>query len=268
MNAIKTVLQEQFQNLYLIRRLSAYELKQAYASNALGSLWIFLNPLIQVSLYWLVFGLGIRGGQPVQGIPYFVWMICGLIPWFFISAATGQGSSSIYSRLNTVAKMNFPLSIIPTYVVSAQLYTHGLLLIVLLGIVILSQGFSDINIFGLIYGVGSLTVFLVCLAFVTSTFSTVLRDVHMLVQSFMRMLFFVTPVLWEPKENMPEFFLMIIKLNPFYYIIEVYRSSLVYGDMSVLFSGYTLYFWTITIVLFVIGATMHIKFRKQFVDYL
>lgn len=41
-----------------------------------------LNPLSQIGVYWLVFGLGIRGGAPVHGVPYFVWLVCGLVTWF------------------------------------------------------------------------------------------------------------------------------------------------------------------------------------------
>lgn len=82
MKSLKTIIKEQYENLYLIRRLSLYELKQAYAGNLLGLLWVFLNPLSQIGVYWLVFGLGIRGGAPVHGVPYFVWLVCGLVTWF------------------------------------------------------------------------------------------------------------------------------------------------------------------------------------------
>ncbi|WP_000836011.1 ABC transporter permease [Bacillus mycoides] len=268
MKSIKTIIKEHYESFYLICRLSLYELKQAYAGNALGILWVFLNPFTQIGVYWLVFGLGIRGGAPVNGVPYFVWLVCGLIPWFFISASISQGSNSIYSRLNTVSKMNFPLSVIPTYVVISQLYTHCVLVILMLMISLISQGWHIINIFTLLYGMFAVTVFLIALGFITSTLSTMLRDIHLLIQSITRMLFFLTPVFWVPKENMPEVFLLIVKLNPFYYILEIYRGAVAYGQSSIIFSGYTLYFWGMVIVLFVVGSILHIKFRKQFVDYL
>ncbi|EDX68240.1 ABC transporter permease [Bacillus cereus group sp. MYBK40-2] len=268
MKAVKTIIKEHLANFYLIRRLSLYELKQAYAGNMLGVLWVFLNPFTQIGVYWLVFGLGIRGGAPVHGVPYFVWLVCGLIPWFFISASISQGSNSIYGRLNTVSKMNFPLSVIPTYVVISQLYTHCILVVLLVIISLISQGWHMINIVGLLYGMFSSTILLISLGFITSTLSTMLRDIHLLVQSITRMLFFLTPIFWEPKESMPEVFLLIVKLNPFYYILEIYRGTVVYGQSSIIFSSYTLYFWGMVIILLIIGSMLHIKFRKQFVDYL
>ncbi|MEK4893619.1 ABC transporter permease [Bacillus sp. FSL M7-0996] len=268
MNAIKTILKEQYENIYLIHRLSLYELKQAYAGNLLGVLWVFLNPFTQIGVYWLIFGLGIRGGAPVNGVPYFVWLVCGLVPWFFISTTILQGSNSVHSRLSTVSKMNFPLSIIPTYVVLSQFYTHCILVMFMLIISLVSQGWHMINILTLLYGMFSVTIFLIALGFITSTLSTMLRDVHLFIQSLTRMLFFLTPIFWEPKENMPEAFLFLVKINPFYYILEIYRSALVYNQSSIIFSGYTLYFWGTVVILFIIGSMLHIKFRKQFVDYL
>lgn len=268
MKSLKTIIKEQYENLYLIRRLSLYELKQAYAGNLLGLLWVFLNPLSQIGVYWLVFGLGIRGGAPVHGVPYFVWLVCGLVTWFFVGTTITQIANSIYSRLNTVSKMNFPLSIIPTYVVISQLYTHLILIIFALVIVIFNLGFSTINILELMYGLVASTLFLIALSFLTSTLSTMLRDIQLLIQSVTRMLFFLTPIFWEPKENMSNLLLFIIKINPLYYIVEVYRGALIYNDTSIVLSWYTLYFWGAVIILFIAGSMLHIRFRKQFVDYL
>ncbi|WIG21841.1 ABC transporter permease [Bacillus anthracis] len=268
MKSIKTILSEQLQYAYLIRRLSMYELKKTYIANMLGIVWVFLNPIIQIGVYWIIFGLGIRGGAPVNGVPYFVWMISGLVPWFYISSAIIQGSNSIYARLSGVSKMNFPLSIIPSYVILSRLYTHLILTILLTVIVIVNQGISSVHFLVLIYGMLSLTIFLIALSFITSTLSTIVRDVHLLIQSVTRMLFFITPILWEPKENMPQLFLSLMKLNPFYYVIELYREALVYDSTSILFSAYTLYFWGIIIFMFTVGSMLHVRFRRQFIDYL
>ncbi|QWG47492.1 ABC transporter permease [Bacillus mycoides] len=268
MKSVKTILSEQFQYAYLIRRLSMYELKKTYVANMLGVVWVFLNPIIQIGIYWVIFGLGIRGGAPVNGVPYFIWMISGLVPWFYISPSIVQGSNSIYARLSGVSKMNFPLSIIPSYVIFSRLYTHLILTVILIFVVIVNMGIESINFLTLIYGVFSVTVFLIALAFITSTLSTIVRDIHLLIQSVTRMLFFITPILWEPKENMPHLFLNLMKLNPFYYVIELYREALVYDSTSILFSVYTLYFWGIIIFMFIIGSMLHVRFRRQFIDYL
>ena len=114
MNSVGRILKEQSSNFHLILRLSLYDAKSKYQMHYLGAVWQFLGPAIQILLYWLVFGLGIRGGAPVHGIPFFVWLIAGLIPWFFISPSIIQGSNSVYARVSLVSKMKFPVSVLPT----------------------------------------------------------------------------------------------------------------------------------------------------------
>lgn len=86
MKALIRVLKEQFLSLPLIIRLAAYETKSKYQMNYLGVLWQFLNPLIQMLAYWFVFGIGIRkSSEMVTGVgevPFIIWMLAGLIPWF------------------------------------------------------------------------------------------------------------------------------------------------------------------------------------------
>ncbi|WP_088013349.1 ABC transporter permease [Gottfriedia acidiceleris] len=266
MSSIKTVLQEHAKNLSLIFRLSSYETRKEYADSQLGVIWVFLNPLFQIAVYWVTFGTGIRGGAPVNGIPFLLWMLCGLIPWFFISAAIMQGSSSIFNRIGTVSKMNFPLSIIPSYVVLSRFNTHLFMMVVLIIGVIFNQGIDQMNIFALIYFMITGLIFNIALALLTSTLSTMVRDVHLLIQSFTRMLLYLTPILWEPKGS--NILTQLMKLNPFYYIVEGYRGALLYGHSDIIFSSYTFYFWGVLLVFFIIGSIFHVKFRKQFVDFL
>lgn len=266
MRAMTTVIKEQFKNFYLIGRLSAYETKKEYADSQLGMVWVFLNPLLQIAVYWFVFGAGIRKGHDVNHIPFLTWMLCGLIPWFYISAAILQGSNSIYARLGTVSKMNFPLSIIPTYVVMSRFYTHLFLIIVLLIEVILTRGISYISFWGLAYFAIANTILLIALSFLTSTLSTMLRDIHLLIQSITRMMLYLTPILWAPSPHSK--LVKLMKINPFYYIVEGYRKVILYNDPSYILSKYSLYFWGVVIVLFIVGAAAHVKFRRQFVDYL
>ncbi|TCP30004.1 teichoic acid transport system permease protein [Scopulibacillus darangshiensis] len=268
MKSFLMIFREHYQNIYMINRLSLYELKNTYSGTFLGLIWVILNPMIQILVYWVVFGLGIRGGAPVDGVPYFVWLISGVVPWFFISSSITQGSNAIHARLGTISKMNFPLSIVPTFVVHAQLYHHVIILAVISLIFSLYIGFQTIDFPELLYFILAATCFLVALSFVTSTLSTLLRDIHLLIQSIVRMLFYLTPILWTPSEHLPMFFKVVFHLNPFYYVVEGYRAALLKTNAEAFFSFQTLYFWNFTIVLMLIGAAFHIKFRKQFVDHL
>lgn len=267
------VIKEQIDHFYLVRRLSLYELKNKNKNNYLGMIWEVLNPAIQILIYWFVFGLLLSredvtmGGEPV---PFIAWLLGGFFLWTFFFQSTIQGSKSIYSRLRMLSKMNFPMSIIPSYIIFSQFYVH----VTMVGIsIILYQimGFY-INIYylQLIYFIFAALCLLFAISLITSTISTIVRDFHMLLNSTLRMFLYISGVLW-PLSKLEEFpwLLNIMQLNPLYYLIQGYRAAF-FGTEWFFITNWqlTLYFWFVVFLLLIIGASMHVRFRKHFIDFL
>lgn len=263
-----TVIKEQFRYFYLVRRLSFYELRSLTSGNYLGMAWEIINPAIQITIYWFVFGFGIRQRAPVGGIDYFPWMFGGILAWFFINQSVLKSSKSIYTKIKMLSKMNFPMSVIPSYVIFAQFYPH--LVIVGLGIIILQFIGFPISIYFIqipIYTLG-LLLFLFGLSLILSTMTTIVRDIQMLLQSLMRMLLYLSPILWPPT-LLPESWHTFLKLNPFYFVIEGYRASLLglewyFIEHPVHFG----YFVGVTGLTLLVGSYLHVKFRDQFIDFI
>ncbi|RLQ86676.1 ABC transporter permease [Planomicrobium sp. Y74] len=268
MNSMMKIIREQLRYFYLVRRLSIYELRSLTSGNYLGMAWEIINPAIQITIYWFVFGFGIRQREPIGDIPYLQWMLAGILVWFFITQAVMKGSKSIYSKIKMLAKMNFPMSVIPGYVIFAQFYPH--LIILGLGMIFLQFIGYPVSIYYIqlpLYMLG-LLAFLFSLVLITSTLTTIVRDVQMLLQSIMRMLLYLSPILWPPT-LLPETWQPYMKLNPFYYIIEGYRYSLLGEGWYFLENPvYTAYFAGVILLTFFIGSYLHVKFRNQFIDFL
>lgn len=268
MNSLLLVLKEHKNNLYMMNRLAITGMKTQYSSTILGNLWLLINPMLQIGVYWLAFGIGIRGGAPVGNVPFVIWLVCGIIPWFFISSSLNRGSGAIFQKLKQVSKMNFPLSIIPTYTILSNLYSHFLLLLVLFLILLFNISSMAVNPLMLLYYIFSSVMFTWAVSFVTSTISTMIRDFHFFMQQAVRMLFYFTPILWEVKASAPDWFAVIINLNPIYYLINGYRTSLLILDSTTPFLGQTMLFWGLTGAFFLTGMILHVRFRKHFVEYL
>jgi teichoic acid transport system permease protein len=118
------------------------------------------------------------------------------------------------------------------------------------------------------YYIASAVVFMVALTLITSTLAMIIRDVQMFVQAIMRMVFYVTPLIWY-SPDLPGPLLNLIKANPLTYLVEGYRASILGQSWHFIENiDYTLYFWGLTIVLLMIGSSLHLKFRNHFVDYL
>lgn len=276
MKSALLVLKEQVDNFYLIRRLSLYELKSKNKSNYLGMAWEVINPLIQILIYWFVFGnimkrADINLGPGMQNVPFIAWLICGFIFWNFFYQSTIQGSKSIFSRLAMLSKMNFPMSAIPNFVIFSQFYVH--LFMILIAIVILNLMGFFINVYylQLIYFIVSAFCLIFSISLITSTLSTIVRDVHMLLNAVLRMFLYVSPVLWPISRILDQYpnLVTIMKLNPLFYIIEGYRAAFFGTEWYFIVEWkYTIYFWIVVIVLFLIGSSIHVKFRKNFIDFL
>ena len=159
-------------------RLAVYDFKLINQDSRLGILWGLLNPLIQIMTYWLVFGLGIRKGSPVSGHSYLIWMLCGLIPWFFISEAILQGAKSVYTKSSTVLRLKYPVSTLPTGSIVTRLFTH-LVLVILLTVTVIIYGykptFAWLNI---LYYIIAEFIFLTAFSMVTSVLTMIARDFY------------------------------------------------------------------------------------------
>ena len=269
-----TILKEQFENFNLVRRLSLYELKSKNKSNLLGMLWEIINPLIQILVYWFVFGSIMQRADiqmSNQSIPYIAWLIVGYVLWIFFFQSTIQGSNSIYTRLGMLSKMKFPMSAIPSLVIISQLYVHIAMLLLATVILQFMGIFINIYYLQLIYFCFATICLLFGLALITSTLSTIVRDVHMFLNAALRMFLYISPVLWPISHfiDYADWLVIIIKMNPLYYLIEGYRAAF-FGTGWYFIENweYTLYFWIIVIVIFIFGAMLHTKFRRHFIDFL
>lgn len=273
MKSAISVIREQIKYFYLIRRLSLYEIKSANKNNYLGMAWEIINPLIQVAIYWFVFGYGIRQREPIEVadgmyVPFLQWMLPGIIIWFFFYLSTIDASKSIYSRLKMLSKMKFPMSIIPNFVIFSKFYVHIVMVVITMIILQISGYYINIYYLQIVYFTFSTFVFIYALALITSTLATFIRDVHMFLQATLRMLLYLSPILWTIT-TLPESLQIIMKINPLFYVIEGYRSGFLgLGWYFIDQWQYTLYFWAVTLILLFIGSMLHIKFRKHFIDFI
>jgi teichoic acid transport system permease protein len=279
MKSAITVIKEQINNFYMIRKLSLFEMKSANKNNYLGMAWELLSPALLILIYWLVFGVGIRQRADVDiggmDVPFIYFLVSGYMVWLFFNQSTTGASKSIFSRLKIVSKMNFPMSIIPNYVIFARFYVHiGLIAIV---IVILQIGGYPMNIYYLQipYFMIATYAFTYSLGLIMSTLSAMVRDVHKFLTSTMRVGIYISPILWDVTRIKQDgsiasaIITAIVKLNPLTYLINGYRAGFFGVNWHFIADArITAYFWIVTLILFLIGATLHVKLRRVFIDRL
>ena len=252
-------------NFIMLLRIARYDYRLKNKDAHLGKLWSLLTPLIQIGTFWLVFGLGLRSGRDVDGHPYMVWMLSGLIPWFFISEAITKGANAIYSKGNTVVRMKFPIATVPVSAVFTAFFEH-LVMLALMYVMLFYHGyFPTWYHLNLIYYVIYSLFFLCSLAMVTSVFTMLARDFQKVLVSFMRLLFYVTPILWT-MDRMPKIYQDILKLNPVLYVVDGFRESILFDEPFYYNVQEMCFFWGINFVLWIVGCNLQYKYKKKFID--
>lgn len=261
------VLKEHVNNIYRIIAIVKYEIMAEHRDSKLGIVWSFLNPLIQIFSFWFAFGLGIRGGQPVEGVPYINWMLAGIIPWFFISDAIRSGTNSIHRRINVISKIKFPLSILPTVEISKALFVHFITLS--LGIIFLLMNGNSVSLLnlGVLYYLICTILFTIAFGLITSVLNMFTRDVRKGINASIRLLTYVTPILWT-MDKLPVSLQKLMRLNPLYYLIQGYRGSLLATSnmLPSFFDG--IVFWLIVILMFMSGSVLMYKFKHKLIDFI
>ncbi|KAA1042630.1 ABC transporter permease [Macrococcus equipercicus] len=266
MKEVWLILKEQFENMHMIRKLAIYNMKTEYSNHYLGMFWNILQPLFQVLIYYVVFGMGMRQGG--TGMTYLLHLISGLFPWLFISQSLNIGANAIYAQLGLVTKMKFPssvlLSISFTNTFINLLFTTAI--VVAMSLINGYRGY--IHFFEFIYFIVAAFALIFAINLVMSTLVILVRDTRLILQNVLRMGFFVTPIFWNVHTASP-ILQKIASLNPFAFLIGMYRNAFIEGSAPVYgHLGDHLYFWSITLLLLFIGSHIHYRFKNRLIDFL
>lgn len=264
--SIQYVIKENFSNLYRIFSISKYELLADMRDTKLGLFWNFASPAINLLTYWFVFGF-VMERNSVDGIPFFNWMLAGMVVWFFVRPCIVDGCNAIFAHSKMISKMKFPVSILPATVVLKELFNHCCLMIVLILIFIVQGYRPDIHWLGLIYYCFCAIAFNISITMVLSVLNMIARDTRKFVSSIMRLLLYLTPILWPLSrfEHYPKI-AFIMKSNPIYYIVCGYRDCFFYHEGFWPYRYRAICFWIITLFLFSFGSVLMHKFKAKFAD--
>ena len=201
MKEVWLVLQEQFKYAPVMVRLANYEKKARYQNHALGNLWLFLNPFMQVATYWIVFGLGFNSSSNVTGIPYMPWLIVGLATWLFINTSFMDTTWSISANIWQIARMKFPMSIMP--MMRTLMNFNAFLYMLVIGVVMsvfygLPVTFYWLQVF---YYMFAAFAFLYAFGIFNATITVLIRDYQQIMQTVMRFVFWVSGALFSVSDS-------------------------------------------------------------------
>lgn len=268
MHTFIEIIKNHIQYKQQIFKLAKADLVKTYRGAALGWAWAIIKPAVTIFVYWFAFQIGIRSGKPVEGFPFFLWLISGLIPWFYINDMLVQGTESIRKYSYLVTKMKFPISTIPTFVSISKLMVNLFLIVVMILIFVFMGYPPNIYIIQLpIYILLSFLMFTVFSLF-SSLLSCMSKDFANLVKSLVTAVFWLSGIVWNVNTIDIPWLKVLLKANPVTYIVEGFRNCFIH-KVWIWESPKTLIcFLAILIVLTVLAVVLYKKLRKEIPDVL
>ena len=262
---------ELFQNRKLIWKLAKNDFKTRYAGSYLGIVWAFVQPIITVLLYWFVFTIALPArAVAVKGdieVPYILWLIAGIVPWFFFSEALSNGTNALLEYNYLVKKVVFKISILPIIKIISALFVHAFFILFTLILFLCYGYYPDLYTLQIIYYSVCMFIFVLGLCYMTCSIIIFFRDLGQIISIALQVGIWATPILWNLNTLSPRL-RIFFKLNPMNYIVEGYRNSLI--DKIWFWENFysTAYFWILTLCVFAFGAILFKRLKVHFADVL
>jgi ABC-2 type transport system permease protein len=246
--------------------LTLRELRGKYKRSVLGWAWSLLNPIAMMAIYTLVFKfllkIQVAPGDP-SGLDVFpLFLLCGLLPWNYLTNSMFGGMGGLVGNANLVKKVYFPREILVGSNVASWTFSLGIELGVL-GVALLIAGNMIIPwLVPLVLLVALQTAFVLGIALALSVLNVYFRDVQHLLGIFVQLWFYATPIIYpvslvakaDEGNSLP--LLTIYRLNPMTRFVEAYRSVLY--DLRMPPAGDILFLTVVSVLVLVVGyATFH-----------
>ena len=114
-----------YKNRRLVMKLAKNDFKTRYAGSYFGTFWAFVQPVVTILVYWFVFSVGFRSNTDELGVPFVLYLVAGIVPWFFFSDALSGGTNSLLEYNYLVKKVVFNISVLPVVKIISALFVHG-----------------------------------------------------------------------------------------------------------------------------------------------
>lgn len=228
METLKTIIKEHIEWRSQILKLAKSDIIKTYSGAALGWAWALVKPTVTIFVFWFAFSIGLRRGGDIAGFPFVLWMMAGMIPWFYMSDMITQGAGAIRKYKFLVTKMKFPVSTIPTFVGLSKLLVHVILLAIVILIFVLKGFYPNIYYLQLPFYMLMMVLFFIVWGLFSSMLSAISNDFLNLVKSFTTAIFWMSGILWDVNSIHIEWIQKLLYFNPVTYIATGYRNAFIY----------------------------------------
>jgi ABC-type polysaccharide/polyol phosphate export permease len=260
---------EKIKKVYkLLPPLLARDIKEKYAGSLLGIFWTLLQPVLYIILYWVVFSqiIKIKIQTDTGDVPFFAFLLSGILPWFAFQEGITRGASSIIEKRHVIKKVMFPVYLFPLSSVMSAFVHYGIGIVIFLTAYFFWKGDVSVLQVVLVFCLMILQiVFSSGLSLMLSAVSVYIRDIVQFLGVGFQVLFYLSTILY-PLNSVPAKLKIIVYLNPFTALSEAYHSVVLHGALPETWS--MIYLLAATILSAVAGVWVFKKLKPGFADVL
>ena len=256
-------------NLKIVLNLAFSDFRRRFVGSYFGIIWMFVQPLATVLVYTLIFQVGFKSVPPVPGVSYVIWLIPGIIPWFYFQDAVIQGTQVLYEYNYLVKKIVFNVSMLPVVKLVSVFLSHICFVVIMFIVFVIARVPIGFKSFLVLYFSFALSVFSLGIIYLTSSINVFFKDMGQIVSILMQFGMWMAPIMYDESLfiNRAPILCKLIKLNPIYYVVKGYRFCMI-NDKFYDFFKLSLYFWIVTLLIFVFGYKVFNKLKYHFSDVL
>lgn len=256
----------------LIGDLAKADFRKRFVGSYFGVVWMFVQPIVTVLIYYFVFGVGLRSGSPVEGVPYVLWLVSGIVPWFYFSEVLNAGTNCLSEYSYLVKKVVFRVEILPIIKILSCLIIHAIFILIMVGLHLCFGWAPCISWFQMIYYSFAETMFAMGIVYFTSAIQVFFKDMAQIVGICLQFGMWLIPIMWQEEQFAGRSYYpvvqAVVKLNPMYYVMTGYRDSMLLGNGFWEKPRQTLYFWAVTLCVGFVGLKVFKRLRPHFSDVL
>jgi len=214
----------------LVQSLVSRELKARYRGSVLGFLWSFVNPLLLLLTYGLVFTFMLPVDRSPETQPYFLFIFCGILPWTWFQSSIAESAGVLIAGGNLIKKVLFPAEVLPVVTVLANL-VHFLLGLPILLAFLAWNGRLGAGALLLPLPLLVQLVFTLGLALFVSALTVHFRDVQNILSHVLQVWFFATPIIYFYGNKVGPF-RKVLQMNPMAHVMVSYQQMLFHGGFD------------------------------------
>lgn len=223
MNALKKIIEEHLTYKKQILRLAKSDLIKTYRGAALGWVWAIIKPVVTIFVFWFAFSYGLRAGKDINGYPFFLWLIAGFLPWFYMQEMITEGAACIRKNKHLVTKMKFPVSVIPTFNSLSKLTVHVMLMVITVLIFAAFGYMPDKYYLQIPIYMLMMFIFFSVWALFAGMLSAISKDFLNLVKAFSTAIFWISGIMYDVNSINVGWIRTILQYNPVTIVASGYR---------------------------------------------